>query len=355
MLNQQLSKHTKNNFTPLRLLSAWLILFGHSFDIMGKGNSARDSILFCAMSCFFIISGYLITASWEKTKNIPIFWKKIFSYMANRILRIAPALIVITIISVFIWGVLLTNLSLHDYFHNKETWAFFRNAAIWNMSYDLPGVFTNQPSVTFDGPLWSIPLEFRLYITIAILGLLSLTRPKMIAAIVITLIITGIVIGIVYMGIPHPKRIFFLKYFVIWHLTWLGTFFFLGSFAFLIREKIKFNYYWLILSFAVGGGIFLIMPYAPYLEYIAYIPYAYIILYLALKAPVLNNSFIQNNDVSYGFYLYAYPIQQTYVYLIGDKLGFGLFVVICTIISYGAGYISWKYIEKPMLKLKPNK
>src|ERR1700744_1565293 len=96
-----LSTH-KNNFDILRLIAAWAVLFGHSFTLYGSHTIdplvsalGYDASAALALSIFFIISGYLVTASWLKCKN-PC------SYFLHRLGRIIPALVVVIILTVFL-------------------------------------------------------------------------------------------------------------------------------------------------------------------------------------------------------------------------------------------------------------
>ncbi|MNS67139.1 hypothetical protein D3C72_1003830 [compost metagenome] len=56
-------------------------------------------------------------------------------------------------------------------------------------------------------------------------------------------------------------------------------------------------------------------------------------------------------DVSYGVYLYAFPIQQT-VRALAPDLGFTTSLVVVVILTLGAGWLSWRLVEAPALRLK---
>jgi peptidoglycan/LPS O-acetylase OafA/YrhL len=59
------------------------------------------------------------------------------------------------------------------------------------------------------------------------------------------------------------------------------------------------------------------------------------------------------NDLSYGVYLYAWPVQSLFVQYVPElksTLISVITIVLVTIISY----FSWNFIEKPFLKLKKN-
>ena len=84
-----------NNFDFLRLFLAVLVIFSHSFPL-GAALDADESFIrltrgqttggTIAVNFFFIISGYLITASFLRAGSVP-------EYLGNRVRRIYPAFV----------------------------------------------------------------------------------------------------------------------------------------------------------------------------------------------------------------------------------------------------------------------
>ena len=118
---------------------------------------------------FFSVSGYLLRQSREADRNLP-------RYLAKRTLRIFPALIVVTLVSIFVLGPALSSLTVGDYFQNPGVWDFLRNIILFPV-YALPGVFDgNIYPVAVNGSVWSLPAEFACYLLVPIVGLL---RPSL--------------------------------------------------------------------------------------------------------------------------------------------------------------------------------
>jgi peptidoglycan/LPS O-acetylase OafA/YrhL len=119
----------------LRLIAALLVLYGHSFAFYGN---PPESFLNLAsygglgIDIFFIISGYLIVKSWDSTPSARKF-------IIKRSLRIFPALIVVVLISMFIFGPIFTTLPINGYFSHPQFWSYLKNIILSPVFY-LPGV-----------------------------------------------------------------------------------------------------------------------------------------------------------------------------------------------------------------------
>lgn len=126
---------------------------------------------------FFVISGYLITKSWERGPQA-------FNYLKKRALRIFPGLIVVVFLTVFLLGPFVTTLSLNNYFSNPQTWSYLLTILIFPLYYGgsyfaLPGVFENNPFPNVvNGSLWFLPHMLLLYIVVLALGLAGLIKKR---------------------------------------------------------------------------------------------------------------------------------------------------------------------------------
>ena len=89
-----LFEKNENNFNFLRLFAALMVIYGHTSAV--TGNGPQDIFLQyigfkfiggIAVDVFFLISGFLITASAIHSKSLKY-------YIVSRIFRIYPALII---------------------------------------------------------------------------------------------------------------------------------------------------------------------------------------------------------------------------------------------------------------------
>lgn len=98
-MNEQ-SQVLYNNFNLLRLLAALQVVYIHAVEHLHIKNELVLAIkgivaYFPGVPVFFLISGYLITMSYDKNSNLK-------EYTKNRILRILPGLYVSFIIGIML-------------------------------------------------------------------------------------------------------------------------------------------------------------------------------------------------------------------------------------------------------------
>lgn len=177
MLIADKMKLRDNNFDFLRFLAAALVIFSHSFALTAMPYepyawlSGYATFGMLAVNIFFILSGFLITKSWLDNPKILIFLKK-------RILRIMPGLFVAVVFTILVIGPLVTTLSFKEYLFNPMTKQYFNNALL-SVSFFLPGVFAdNLYKGAVNGSLWTLPIEFRLYMAVLALGVFRLLGKK---------------------------------------------------------------------------------------------------------------------------------------------------------------------------------
>jgi peptidoglycan/LPS O-acetylase OafA/YrhL len=79
-----------------------------------------------------------------------------------------------------------------------------------------------------------------------------------------------------------------------------------------------------------------------------------VVIYLAFASYKCATVSTQTGDLSYGIYLYAFPIQQGLVQHFGKAgLNFGVLIVLSTLLTMMAALLSWRLVEERALQLKP--
>src|SRR5215213_3445470 len=167
-----------NNFDALRFFLAILVVFSHSIPLTSVAgvdplewlSGGTTYLGDQAVNSFFIISGYLITASWIRSSNL-------LSYFQKRVLRIYPGFIAVSLICLLIVGPIgAANVS--HYFQDLPLLGSALNIGLLN-KLENPPVFSYLPYPDqLNGSLWTIKIEFECYILVAILGMAGILRRR---------------------------------------------------------------------------------------------------------------------------------------------------------------------------------
>jgi len=324
-----------NNFDFLRIFAASLVLFSHQFAMLGL----HEPDLFLSRSLggigvyiFFAISGYLISESWLRDPHI-------FRFIARRFLRVWPGLTVVTCLTVFIVGPVVTTLTVHDYFHSNQTFQFFK-LLILKEDLMLPGVFATNPLAdSVNGSLWTIAVEVKCYLYLLLLGALRILKLKWVV-LAFLLFIVFFQFAILKIEVNHEPH-FMREY---------GLYFLAGTCLNLFRS------WWIdrkLLLLALVGILTVILNFAghPMIALWVFIPATAIVIGNE-STPVLRR-FGRFGDLSYGVYIYAFLVQQCVVWYCGNGLTFAYGLALSAAITFVFAFLSWHLIEKPALKFKP--
>lgn len=333
-----------NNFTLLRLVAALCVLYGHSYALSVGVSNIHDPISqfiieFCgeslpdlAVDLFFVTSGFLVTASYYQRDSL-------YAFCEARALRIFPGLLVAVLFCVFIIGSISTTVSLTNYFSSASTWSYIKhNIMLLNgIQFDLPAVFISNPfPSSVNGSLWTLPIELWMYIFIATLGVLNIIHQRA------TFNLALLASIILYSQISTQFLIFETS-----RTVHLGLLFFIGAFFYINRKLISLNIGWLIV---IGISAYMAKG-TPISLLFKSIFFTYFTLFVALHPKLRLPSIDRYGDISYGLYIYAFPVQQLLAQFIPGITP--LKMIFCSLlITVILAYFSWRYIEKPALSLK---
>lgn len=328
-----------NNFDIIRFIAATLVLYSHCYPLFGLKYeplgriSGYASFGDLAVSIFFVISGFLITHSYVNTKSV-IF------YLVKRALRIYPALIVVVVLTVFALGPWCTTLSARDYFSRPETSLYLNNIFLKQIYFTLPGVFVdNAFASSVNGSLWTLPLEMAMYVMIAVFGFLGFFKKRQIICFVPLLFLYCFID--VY---ASPQKVFL--YLAGSQFFQNGLYFVMGMAIYIWRDKIEYSFTLFLgclCLYFLGFG-------QPIGRLVSVATLPYMIIYLSLIKCRLN-LWSKLGDFSYGFYLYAFPIQQT-IYHLKITTNFTYYFALSFATTTVFSVLSWFLVERPALKLK---
>jgi peptidoglycan/LPS O-acetylase OafA/YrhL len=336
----------KDNFLLLRFVAACMVIFGHSYAIANLPDAQHDFIAryvggtytgTMAVEMFFVISGFLVTSSYIIRDNFFVFVK-------SRCLRIYPGLLACVLLTTILLGIFFSTLSWSDYGSQGQVYRYLLgNGSLLMLQWDLPGVFAANPHATIvNGSLWTLPGEMRMYVWVAVLGVLGVYRRLWLFNLVLLAVIA-------LHFEPHAHRLLLGNP----DFDRMALLFAWGGWAYLHRK-----------FFPLHGGILLVLILLSIWTWPGSVPtrlstgtfslaIAYFCFWFAYVRPIPFPKIL--GDCSYGMYLWGFPIQQVVATILiryevtpTPMLIFMLALPLAIL----AGVLSWRYIEKPALSLK---
>ncbi|GHD21390.1 acyltransferase family protein [Tianweitania populi] len=330
----------RDNFAALRLLAASAVIYGHAFYLTGQTSPGLlySPVGTIAVKVFFVISGFLITESWDRDANL-------LRYMIRRSLRIFPALAVLALLTVAVVGPLYTSLSVAEYMAAEGTRHYLWNIFLFPV-YALPGVFTsNVYPVAVNGSLWTLPVEFFMYLTLPFA--LMFDRLVRFSLPIISVTVFGLAGVLGTMPASEPLVIYGTS---LPAASAMAPYFLAGA---TFRRYLD----WIPLNLQCGILAAFSAPFitgSPLLqETCLFVLLPYAVLSFA-KAPIPAFAAVDRvGDLSYGIYLYGFVVQQCVAVTFKTDGQPSLNAIIALLVSCGLAKLSWHFVEKPALRLKP--
>lgn len=315
-----------NCFDFLRYLFALSLIIAHFCTL-----TDQDPFWFITggmrVKAFFTITGFLVSYSFLRRQG------DIRSYAVKRLARIVPAY-VCCIAFCLLLGWWVTDLSTYEFFHSIQTLKYVAcNLLMMNwIEPELPGVFQDNAWPQMDGSLWSMKQEMLFYALVPmVLWVLAKMRNRGWIWVVVA---TGMLI--------HNAVAVQIQYFM---------FFFTGMTLLLYFDLVVRHIKWL-LPIAIVLSVPVYVVEVPYLTDICQmldpLVFGIIIIGLAYSCRPLN-VFRRFDNVTYGMYLYHFPIIQLLIYYGVKDYDIRLCFVLTLVLTSILACMSWYLIEKPLI------
>jgi peptidoglycan/LPS O-acetylase OafA/YrhL len=330
-----------NNWQLIRFLAASVVIVFHSYALT---NTWGEEPLYrlipeiaggtLGVFAFFVTSGFLVTRSWQQRGRL-------VSFIAARVLRIYPALLVAALLTVALatwsstlpWRAFLADPATQEY-----AW---RAALAWSIVADLPAAYAANPLPhAMNGSLWTLPVELRLYVGLAIAGAAGVLGKRYAW--------TAVVLAFYALAVTAPD------WFPMWPNT-VGTrlfsiYFGLGSLAYVWRDRIPLSLW------GLAGTLALIAANPWGIVRTALLPplFTYSVLVLAYHPQLRWQAFNRIGDYSYGLYIYSFPIQQILIAKLGNPVASSpvLLLTLAFPLALALAAVSWHLLELPAIRLK---
>ncbi len=323
-------------FDYLRLGLALAVLVWHSI-ILTSGSLAVYQALWSGpfrflvaaiLPMFFALSGFLVTGSLMRTR--------LHQFATLRVLRLAPALAVEITLSALVLGALFTTLPLRDYLTSPELGGYFGNL-LGLVHFTLPGVFEqNRVPRVVNSQLWTIPFELECYVSLAIVSLLMGLRHRRIFVALLVLFSLTATASAVHNNSVSPFAPLQGRVLVVAFLAGVGIH--------LYRDRIPYSFVIGVIA-VIASMVTLQIPNTAYL---AALPVAYLTVWLGLMRPPR----IPFGDLSYGVYLFHFPIEQTIAHLFPGVGFWWQMNILALPPSLLCAWLSWNLVEQPILTRK---
>lgn len=333
--------YRRNSLNLFRLVLAFLVLLAHGYYIVGRPDSPGfngENLGGWAVIGFFVISGFLITRSRFRTDP--------GAFLVHRIGRIMPGFIVCLLVTAFVFAPIAlqaTQGSLRGFLHDGPTplqyiWSnFFLHIDTYQIGRSLSTV--PYPNA-WNGSLWTLYFEFLCYLAVWVLGGLAIYR-RSVTAVAVVWAATVAVRGADLLGVTAGLDADFGL------LARLAPYFLGGSLVYLVIDRWGLRKAIGLVSIPIAAALMVFVPglggplAAPFL--------GYALLFLSTIVP--QPAWVARNDVSYGFYIYAWPVQQLVVVFGGARLNIALYTLICAVITFVLAAASWFGVERHFMRL----
>lgn len=320
-----------NSFDFVRFGAACAVLYSHHFDLAGRPEPivpgyGEDFGQF-AVEVFFCLSGFLLTLSLGKQRGFAFF-------AAARVMRIMPNLVLALVaasLATFLWYRNVGHAVDHVAYVGDNLLMFFKG-----VRFDIAGVFADRTRSSLNDPIWTLPYEVWCYVVLAFLFVAGARMGRSLVIAAALAISVGWALSADADFDLGPLEAFdFLR---------LASYFMSGAAVAVAWPWMKRH------AVAIGlgalGAVFVVRAVVP-VDTILHS------LTLALAIIGLGSSrvfawFAKGGDASYGIYVFAWPVQQFSLMLVG---AFWLSMLLAFIVTAALGYATWHGFEKRAIAL----
>ncbi|GAA3964900.1 acyltransferase [Allohahella marinimesophila] len=332
-----LDRLKSNNFDLIRLLLAAIVCLVHAWELSGFVELAWIGTVFSsqvAVSAFFVISGFLIVMSFERSASLR-------TYAVKRIRRIYPAYAIVIVLSAF--GLFfVSTVPAEAYF--SEAWLDYLLANLVFLNFlepSLPGVFAANQLSAVNGALWTLKIEAMFYIAVPVLIWLSRTFNPL------SVLLLGYLFSLMYaLGLQNYGEQIGSQFLVrlAHQLPGQLSYFLAGAFFFYFLDLFLRR----VLLFVVPSVLIIAVNHVYALPIL--LPFAIATLVIFCGLFCFLGNFGKYGDYSYGVYIVHFPIIQVLLacqVFVSQPWQFLLATVMLTAVS---AVLLWHLVEKKFLR-----
>jgi peptidoglycan/LPS O-acetylase OafA/YrhL len=327
-----------NSLNALRLVLASLVIVSHSWPLTGQDfepHFGGANLGTWAVLGFFAISGFLITRSRLRVRRTRDFYRA-------RALRILPAFVVALLVVAFVFAPLSQLVDpTADWQPLSSVTYVLKNLPLYH-PYAQPGIDGTLVNAVYplvwDGPLWTLFWEAACYVAVGILVSVLPRKVVPVVAVVLLVLLTAVSLagslGIVSVPELAGRAIPMI-------LAFLG-----GMVLFLFADRVPTGSVAVVVAVAVLAAT-IVIGQGPAL---AGLPIAFLLVWLGCVLPLARVG--STYDISYGVYIYAWPVQQFVTLVTGPDFPILLDLLVVFAVTVPLAFASCVLIERPFLARK---
>lgn len=324
-------------FDGLRLAAALLVLVSHAM-FTRAGVPPADPVSQALADAgvggvyvFFIVSGFLLCRSLDREPDA-------LRFAVNRVLRIYPGFVACVLVTALVLGPAGSRLAPWAYYTDIELLRHLRLTLDCLCSNAwLPGVWNYDGDEAMrrvvNGSLWSLSAEVLSYLLLLALWLLL---RRSVAATVLVLV-----------GLTLATRVSDMAFDRLAAVSFTLPYFTGGAVAYLVVRS------WGVhAGVALGCAAVVVLAAASGQTAAALATAgAYTIVWLGTRDNPLSRLSKHTGDLSYGVYLYGWPVQQL-VRVFSPVDTPWVTVALCLPLTLACAWLSYRFVEGPALRLK---
>lgn len=329
----------QNNFTLLRLLAASAVVISHAVFLHSghKADEILSSITYFnlgdhAVNVFFVLSGLTVAGSLAKSPSTTEF-------MVARGLRIFPALGACALLLVLV-GAIITTCTLTQFLSDTRVWRYgVSTLLLSSAATGLPGVFDGNPHPSvMNASIWTLKYEAACYLLLAFVAWFGfVTKRRFTWLFGPSWTIAG---GILLVRFGHDTT----------PLDQTARFllcFSLGVGFYVFRNQIVLS----IFGVAAVSVLFWFTIGSPLERIVSLFATGYAIVWLGKLRTGHLRSLTNRIDLSYGIYIFGWPITQTLM-LVQPSISVWSLTLLSLVLAIAVALPSWLLIERPAMRAR---
>jgi peptidoglycan/LPS O-acetylase OafA/YrhL len=322
-----------NALNFLRLVLASAVVVGHTWPIGGFGMSSFQAMADIAVDGFFALSGYLIAGA--RTRST------MSQFLVRRMLRILPGFWVCLLVTAFVLAPISVLLSDGAFVFDSAADYVTHNFALTIHQWGIEHTLQESPFPgAWDGSLWTLEIEFAAYLMAGTLLSSRWVRER-VTLVTSLLLLTLATVAPLAHGPLHVTTSLYLD------VLRLSGFFLAGMLVWSLRAFLRPGT-GLVAASAATVVVLSVLMDGAWRDIALSLPLTFLLLALGARLPVRLGA---ANDVSYGMYVYAFPVQQLLAVAGASALGFVGFASLSLALTLPLAWASWRYVERPAVGL----